>query len=231
MLHSIYQKIWKTQQWPQDWKRSIFIPIPKKGNAKECSDYHTIALISHLVRLYSKSFKQFQQYVNQELQHVQAGFRKGRRIRDQIANILWIKEKAREFQKNIYFCFIGHKKAFAQKVKLKVLVAKWYLTLVTSLTTAHQAPLPMEFSRIFQEYWRGLPFHSPGDPPDQRIKPCSPTLEADSVPSEPDYVNHSILWKILKETRIPDNLTCLLRKLYVGQEATVRTLHRTTDWL
>ena len=158
---------------------------------------------------------------------------KCRGTRDQIANNCWIIDKAREFQKNIYFCFIGHKKAFAQKVKVKVkiLVAKWYLTLVTSLTAAHQAPLSMKFSRIFQEYWSGLSFHSPGDPPDQGIKPCSPTLEADSEPSEPDCVNHSILWKILKETRIPDHLTCLLRKLYVGQEATVRTLHWTTYWL
>ena len=96
----------------------------------------------------------------------------------------------------------------------------------TQCTITCQAPLSMEFSR--QEYWSRLPFHSLGDPPDPGIKPCSPTLQADSVPAEPDYVNHSILWKIFKEMRIPDHLICLLRKLYVGQEATVRTLHRTT---
>ena len=106
VLHSICQPIWKTQQWPQDWKRSVFIPIPKKGNAKECSDYHTIALISHTSKVMLKILQaRLQQYVNHELPDVQAGFRKGRGTGDQIANICWIIEKAREFQKNIYFCF------------------------------------------------------------------------------------------------------------------------------
>ena len=143
-------KIWKIQQWPQDWKRSVSIPIPKKGNLKECSNYHTIVLISHArkVMQFGKlssghrtgkgqfSFQsqrkamprnaqttaqlhsshtlvmlkilqaRLQQYVNRELPDVQAGFRKGRGTRDQIANICWIIEKAREFQKNIYFCFL-----------------------------------------------------------------------------------------------------------------------------
>ena len=104
VLHSICQQIWKTQQWPQDWKRSVFIPIPKKGNAKECSNYHTIALISHAGKIMLKILQaRLQQYVNHELPNVQAGFRKGRGTRDQIANICWIREKAREFQKNIYF--------------------------------------------------------------------------------------------------------------------------------
>ena len=99
-LHSICQQIWKTQQWPQDWKRSIFIPIPKKGNAKGCSNYHTIALISHTSKVMLKILQaRLQQYVNQELPDVQAGFRKGRGIRDQIANIHWITKKARELQK------------------------------------------------------------------------------------------------------------------------------------
>ena len=107
VLHSIYQQIWKTQQWPQDWKRSVFITIPKKGNAKECSNYHTVALISHASKVMIKIFQaRLQQYVNRELSDVQAGFRKGRKTRDQIANIHWIIKKAREFQKNIYFCFI-----------------------------------------------------------------------------------------------------------------------------
>uniref|UniRef100_A0A4W2DCG9 Reverse transcriptase domain-containing protein n=1 Tax=Bos indicus x Bos taurus TaxID=30522 RepID=A0A4W2DCG9_BOBOX len=113
MLHSICQQIWITQQWPQDWKRSVFIPIPKKGNAKECSNYRTIALISHPSKVMLKILQaRFQQYVNRELPDVQAGFRKGRRTRYQIANIHWIVEKAREFQKNIYFCFIDYAKAF-----------------------------------------------------------------------------------------------------------------------
>src|SRR5574337_906108 len=159
VLHSICQQIWKTQQWPQDWKKSVFIPIPKKGNAKECSNYHTIALISHASKVVFKILQaRLQQYMNCALPDVQTGFRKDRGTRDQIANIRWIIDKAREFQKNIYFCFIDYAKAF-------------------------------------------------------------------------DCVDHHKLWKILQETGIPDHLTCLLRNLYAGQEATVRTGHRTTDWL
>ena len=113
VLYSICQQSWKTQQWPQDWKRSVFISIPKKANAKECSNYRTIALISHASKVMLKILQaRLQQYVNHELSNVQAGFRKGRGARDQIANIRWIMEKAREFQKNIYFCFIDYAKAF-----------------------------------------------------------------------------------------------------------------------
>ena len=158
VLQSIYQQIWKTQQWLQDWKRSVCIPIPKKGNAKECSNYHTIVLISHASKVVLKILQaRLQQCVNRELPDDQAGFRKGRGTRNQIANIRWIIEKPREFQKNIYFCFIDYAKAF-------------------------------------------------------------------------DCVDHNKLWKILKETGIPDHLTCLLRNLYAGQEATIRTGHRTTEW-
>ena len=159
VLHSIHQQIWKTQQWPQDWKRSVFIPIPKKGKAKECSKYCTIALISHASKVMLKILQaRLQQYMNHEFpDELQAGFRKGRGTRDQIANICWITEKAREFQKNICFCFIDYAKAFK----------------------------------------------------------C---------------VDHNKLWKILQEMGIPDHLTCLLRNLYAGQEATVRTGHGTTDW-
>ena len=100
VLHSICQQIWKTPQWPQDWKRSVFIPIPKKGNAKECSNYCTIALISHASKVLHKIFQvRLRQYVNCDLPDVQAGFRKGRGTGDQIANIRWIMEEAREFQK------------------------------------------------------------------------------------------------------------------------------------
>ena len=158
MLHSLCQQIWKTQQWPQDWKRSVFILNPKKGNAKECSNYHTVVLISQARKVMLKILQaRLHQYVNWELPDVQIGFRKGRRTRDQIANICWIVEKAREFQNNIYFCFIDCAKAF-------------------------------------------------------------------------DCVDDNKLWKILKEMRIPDHLTCLLRNLYAGQKATVRTSHRTKDW-
>ena len=133
-----------------------FIPIPKKGNAKECSNYRTIALISHASRVMLKILQaRLQKYVNHEHPDVQPGFTKGRGTRDQIANICWIIEKAREFQKNIYFCFTDYAKAL-------------------------------------------------------------------------DCVDHNKLWKILKEMAIPDHLTCLLRNLYAGQEATVRTGHGTT---
>ena len=153
VLHSICQQIWKTQQWPQDWKRSVFIAIPQKGNAKECPNYCTIVLISHASKVMLKILQaKLQQCMNHDLPNVPARFRKGRGNRDQIANIRWIIKKAREFQKNIYFCFMDNAKAF-------------------------------------------------------------------------DCVDHNKLWKILKEMGIPDHLTCLLRNLYAGQEATVRTGH------
>ena len=158
MLHTLCQQIWKSQQWPQDWKMSVFIPIPKKGNAEECSNYSITALISHASNVTLKILQaRVQQSVNWELPTVQPGFRKGRETRDQIANICWIIEKASGFQKNIYFCFIDYAKAF-------------------------------------------------------------------------DCVDHKKLWKILKEMGIPDHLTCLLRNLYAGQEATVRKRYGTMDW-
>ena len=112
VLHSICQQIWKTHQWPQDWKRSVFITIPKKGNVKECSDYHTSALISHASKVTPRILQArlLQNSPSRELPDVQAGFRKGRGTRDQIANICWIIENAREFQKNIFF--IDYAKAF-----------------------------------------------------------------------------------------------------------------------
>ena len=150
-------KFGKLSSGQQDWKRSVFIPIPSKRNAKEYSNYRTIALISHASKVMLKILQaRLQQYMNHELTDVQAGFRKDRGTRDQIANIHWITEKAREFQKNIYFCFIDYAKAF-------------------------------------------------------------------------DCVDHNKLWKILKEMGIPDHLTCLLRNLYAGQKATVRTGHGTMD--
>ena len=107
VLHAICQQIWKTQQWPQDWKRSVFIPIPKKGNAKECSNYCTIVLISHTSKVMLKILQaRLQQYVKHEIPDVQVGFRKGRETGDQIANSIWIIEKAGKYQKNIYFHFI-----------------------------------------------------------------------------------------------------------------------------
>ena len=113
VLHSICQQIWKTQQRSQDGKRSVSIPTPKKGNAKECSNYCNIALISHTSKAMLRVLQvMLQQYVNREFPDVPAGFRKGRGTRDQIANIRSIIEKAREFQKNIYFCFIDYTKAF-----------------------------------------------------------------------------------------------------------------------
>ena len=113
VLSSICLQIWKTQQWPQDRRSSVFIPFPKKGNAKECSNFSTIALISHASKVMFKILQtRLQLYVNCELSDVQAGFRKGRGTRNQIANSCWIIKKAKEFQKNIYCCFIDYAKAF-----------------------------------------------------------------------------------------------------------------------
>ena len=133
VLHSICQQIWKTQQWPQNWKRSVFIPIPKKGNVKECSKYRTIELISHASEVMLKILQsRLQQYVNHELPDVQASIRKGRGTRDQIANICWTIKKASEFQKNIYFCFTEYVKAcdFVDHNKLwKILQEMEYQTI------------------------------------------------------------------------------------------------------
>ena len=129
MLHSIHQQIWKSQQWPQDWKRSVFIPFPKKGNAKEYSNYCTTVLISHASKAMLKILQaRLQQYMNHEIPGVQAGFRKDRGTRYQIANIHWIIKKAREFQKNIYFCFIDYAKAFDyvdHKKTMKKFLERW----------------------------------------------------------------------------------------------------------
>ena len=111
VLHSLFQQISKTQQdwvWPQNWKRSVFIPFAKKGNAKKCSNYHTIAINSHASKVMLKILQaRLHQYISREVPHVQAGFRKGRGTRDKVANIHWIIKKAQEFQKNIYFWFIN----------------------------------------------------------------------------------------------------------------------------
>ena len=113
VLSSICQQIWKTRQWPQDWKRSVFIPVPKKGNAKECSNYCTIALISHASKVMLKILRaRLQQYVTQELSDAHTGFRKHRRTRDQIANIHWITGKMKRIPGNIYFCFTDYTKVF-----------------------------------------------------------------------------------------------------------------------
>ena len=146
VLHSMCQQIWSTQQWPQDWKRSVFILIPKKDNAKECSNYCTIVLISHASMVMLKKILQarLEKHVTQELPDVQAGLRKGRGTRDQVPNIHWLIEKAREFQENIYFSFIDFVKVFdcvrAQSLSRVRLFA-------TPFTAAHQVPLSME---IFQ---------------------------------------------------------------------------------
>ena len=128
MLHSIYQKIWKTQQWPQNWKRSVFIPIPKKGNVKECSNYHTTALLSPANKVMLKILQvRLQAVCEPRKSDVKAGFRIDRSTRDQITNSQWIIDKAREFQKNIYFCFIDYTKAsnYVDHKKLWKIPKKW----------------------------------------------------------------------------------------------------------
>ena len=145
MLHSICQQIWKTQPWPHDWKRPVFIPMPKKGNTKECSNYHIIALISHAIKVMLKIPQaRCQQYVNRELSDVHTEFRKSRRTRDQIAS--WIIEKAREFQKNIYFCFIEYAKAFdcidhnkLCKILQEIGIPDHFTCLLRNLYTAQEA--------------------------------------------------------------------------------------------
>ena len=142
VLHSICQQIWKAQQWPQDWKMSVFIPMPKKGNAKECSNYCTVALILHSNKVMLKILQaRLQQYVNQELPDVQAGLRKGRGTRDQIANIHWIIGKAREFQKNIYFSDVelDHKEGWAPK--------NWYFWTVV-LEKTLESPLDYKIKPV-----------------------------------------------------------------------------------
>ena len=157
MLHSICQQIWKIQQWPQGWKRSIFIPIPKKGNPRECSNYHTIALISHASKITLKILQaRLQQYVNCEIPDVQAGFRKGRGTRDQLPTSMGSLKKQENFRK---------------------------------ISTSALLIMP---------------------------KPLTVWITTN--------------WKILKDMGIPDHLTCLLRNLHAGQEATVKTGHGTTDW-
>ena len=144
MLHSICQQIWKTQQWPQDWKRSVFFPIPKKGNAKECSNYHTIALISHASKVMLKILQaRLQQYMNRELPDVQAGFRKGRGTRDQISNICWIIEKAWEFQKNIYSALLTMPKPLTVWITIN-----WKILKEMGIPSCHGRPayLPPEKS-------------------------------------------------------------------------------------
>ena len=148
VLHSIHQQIWKTQQWPQDWKRSVFIPIPKKCNLKERSNYCTIALISHASKVMLKILQaRLQQYVNRELPDVPSGFRKGRGTRNQIANIRWIMEKAREFQKNIYFRFIDYAKTFDCVDQNKLWKILKELGIPNHLTCLLRSPdLPLEKS-------------------------------------------------------------------------------------
>ena len=146
VLHSICHQIWKTQQWPQDWKRSVFIPIPKKGNAKGCSNYHTIALISHASKVMLKILQaKLQQYMNHELADGQAGFRKGRGTRGQIANIRWIIEKARKFQKKkIYFCFIDYANTFDCVDHNKL----WKILKEMGIPRPHDLPLEKPICRL-----------------------------------------------------------------------------------
>ena len=167
VLHSICQQIWKTQQWLQDWKRSVFILIPKKGNAKEWSNYCTIAFISHASKVMLKILQaRLQQYVNHELPDVQAGFRKGRGTRNQTANIRWIMEKAREFQKNIYFCFINYAKAFdcvdhnkLWKLLKDVEIAAHLISVCKSRATVRKGHGTRTGSKLGKEYNKAVHCH------------------------------------------------------------------------
>ena len=172
VLHSICQQIWRTQQWPQDWKRSVFIPIPKEGNAKECSNYCIIARISDASKVMLKILQaRLQQYMNCELPDVQAEFRKGRGTRGQIANICWIIEKAREFQKNIYICFIDYAKAFdcvdhnkLWNILKKMRIPDDPIFFLRNLYAGQEARLVSDMkqqtgSKLGKEYIRAVYFH------------------------------------------------------------------------
>ena len=173
VLHSICQHIWKSQQWPQDWKRSVLIPIPKKGNAKECSNCRTTALIPCASKVTLKILQaRLQQYVNCELPDIQAKFRKGRETRDEIANIHWIIKKAREFQKNIYFCFINCAKAFdcmdhniLWKILIEMKIPDHLTCLLRNLYTGQETKLEPHMeqrtrSKLGKEYVKPVYCHS-----------------------------------------------------------------------
>ena len=172
VLHSICQQIWNTQQWLQDWKRSVFIPVPKKGNAKECSNHYIIALISHTSKVMLKILQaRLQQYVNYELPDVQAGFRKGRGTRHQIANIHWIIKKARELQKNIYFCFIDYAKTFdcvdhnkLWRILKEMGISDHLICLLRKLYAGQEAAVELDMeqqtgSKLTKEYIRAVYRH------------------------------------------------------------------------
>ena len=170
MFHSKYQQIWKTQHWPQDWKKSVFIPIPKKANAKKCSNYCIIVLISYVSKVMLKILQaRLQEYVKWELPYVQVGFRKGRGTRDQIANICWIIDKATEFQKKIYFCFIDYAKALCGSQQTGKFLKRWeyQTTLPASWKTSmwvkkQQLELDMEqrtASKLREEYDKAVYCH------------------------------------------------------------------------
>ena len=154
MLNSICQQIWKTQQWPQDWKRSVFIPVPKKSNAKEFSNYHTTAL-SHASKAMLKILQaRLQQYVNWELSDVQAGFRKGRGTRNQIANICWIIEKNKRISEKVYFCFIDYAKALTVWITTnwKILQEMGIPDYLTCLRNLYES---QEVTELDMEWWTG----------------------------------------------------------------------------
>ena len=172
VLHSICQQIWKTQQWPQDWKRSVFISIPKKGNVKECSNHHTIAVVSQASKVMLKILQaRLQQYVNHELSDVQARFRKGRGTRDQIANMHWIIERTREFPKNIYFCFIDYAKAFdcvdhnkLCKILKEMGISDHLTCLLRNFYAGNKQPLELDMeqqtgSKLGKEYMKAVYCH------------------------------------------------------------------------
>ena len=152
VLHSVCQQIWKTQQWPQDWKRSVFIPIPKKGNAKECSNYCTTALISYASKVMLKILQaRLQQFMSRELPDVQAELGKGRGTRDQIGNISWITGKAKESQKNIYFSFIDYTKAYdcvppnkLWKILQEMGISNHFTCLLNNLYSGQKTTIRME---------------------------------------------------------------------------------------
>ena len=248
VLHSICQQIWRTQQCPQDWKRSVFIPIPKKGNAKECSNYRTIAFILHTRKVMLKILQaRLQQYVNHELPDIQARFRKGRETRDQIADICWIRQ-----WHPIPVLLPGKFHGWRSLVGCSP-CGRWGLDtterlhfhfLLACTGEGNGSPLQcscLENPRDGGAWWAAIYGVAQSRTRLKQLSSSSWIIEKEREFQKNTYlcfidyakafncVDHHKLWKILKEMEIPDHLTCLLRNLYANQEATVRTGHGTTD--
>ena len=194
VLHSLFQQIWKTQQWPQDWKRSVFIPIPKKGSAKDCSKYHAVVLILHHSKVMLKILQtRLQQYINRELPDTQAGFGKGRGTRDQIDNNWWIIQKARKFQKN--FCFMDYAKEME--------ISNNFTCLLRNLVFGSRSKL-----EPYMEQWTGSKL---GKEYNKAVyHPAYLTYMQSTSCKMPSWMNHKLESRILEEISTTSDIQIIL---------------------